>query len=51
MLMMLLPTHGEDQQTPQTISPPVMMIKDNVDDIQINIPLSRDDDQQGHNFH
>ena len=25
MLMMLLPTHGEDQQTPQTISPPVMM--------------------------
>ena len=28
MLMMLLPTHGEDQQTPQTISTPVMMMKD-----------------------
>ena len=28
MLMMLLPTHGEDQQTPQTISTLVMMIKE-----------------------
>ena len=51
MLMMLLPTHGEDQQTPRTISPPVMMIKDNVDNRKINIPLSRKNYQQVHNFH